>query len=101
MQLFFHSISVILTTSSPVALAINCYVCGPASRDAFPASTESSANSNHLRPCEEFDASSNKTDFEKECPENFHGCITQIEGEEGHCTQYSQLFIFHWFSCNR
>lgn len=73
--------------------AIKCYVCGPASGDAFPTTTESTSSAlssselnakalNQMRPCEEFDASANKTGFERDCPENFHGCITQIEGTE-------------------
>lgn len=75
-----HSLFPVILTSIPT-MAIRCYVCGPASLDVFPSSSPSTVGTlDQVRPCEEFDSALNKTDFEKDCPENFLGCITQTEG---------------------
>lgn len=78
-----------LLTVVPQVSAIRCYICGPVSpidvtRRNIPTSkstTPHSLNDLVTGPCDQFDTDiANRVHFERECPAEYQGCATQIEG---------------------
>lgn len=64
--------------------SIDCYICGPGADSAFQTAAASASSSETVpesRSCDEFDESQDKTTFVMTCPNNYRGCITQIEGK--------------------
>lgn len=82
-----HNISLLKFLACTMTSARRCYICGNGSEEPFRTGgrgrgvRETEARIKSSVSCTEFERSSSMDQFIMECPNDFVGCITQIDGK--------------------
>ncbi|XP_059619940.1 uncharacterized protein LOC132263936 [Phlebotomus argentipes] len=78
-------VMVLVFTAYSLASARRCYICGNGSEEPFRTGRGREVREARIKSsvsCTEFERSSSMDQFIMECPDDFVGCITQIDGNE-------------------